>query len=250
MEKEDMVSRKEKVNNVKRFGVLGVLVVMCLIVTGQAEATIVADLVADYMAGGWPANPFPDDAGGSWTIIARSDAGPVIPLGGDYWPQHPLRGTPTPAYDLTPGDNTPVVGALSLFNAEFLAALPWNTDGQPGASETRILIVWTSGGADNINLSGAFRLLGDQGSSAQIIQVGLGSLLPEVILTPGAPEVPFNLNTTVNPGSQIVFSIGTGINQYTGWDDETLFNVTIIPEPATVGLLGLGSIVMLLKRKA
>ncbi len=242
-----MVSRKEKVNNVKR---LGVLVVMCLIITGQAEATIVADLVPDYIAGGWPANPFPDATGGSWTIIIRSDAGPLQPLGGDFWPQHPVRGTPTPAYDRTPADNTPLVGALSLFNTDFLAALPWNPNGQPGAAEARIMIVWTSGGADNINLSGTFRLLGDQGSSALIIQLGVGPLLPEVILTPAAPGLPFNLNTTVNPGSQIIFAIGTGFNQYTGWDDETLFNVTITPEPATVGLLGLGSMIMILKRKS
>jgi len=242
-----MVSRKEKVNNVKRFGVL---VVMCLIITGQAEAVIVADLVPDYIGGGWPANPFADDTGGSWTIIAQSDAGPAQLLGGDFWPQHPLSGTPTTAYDRSPGDNTPLILAVSLVNTEFLAALPWNMDGQPGASEARINIIWTSGVADNINLSGTFRLLGDQGSSARIIQIGLGALLPEVILTPGVPELSFDINTTVNPGDQIVFSIGTGINQYTGWDDETLLSVSIVPEPATVGLLGLGSMVMLLKRKA
>jgi len=242
-----MFLRKEKVSVVKCAGILAILILALLSGSRQAHATVVADIVSDWVSNSWPANPFPDSSGGSWTFFVMNDDRSIIaPLGADVW-LHPVRGTPTLAYDTTPINVTPNIVSLSLFDTEFLAALPWNCWGLPGAAEYRVYTVWTSGVSGNVNVSGTFKYMGDAGSSVLITQPGTGMLLGVTQLSPGAAEVPYSVNTSVNTGDFIVFAIGTGLNRYSGWDDETLFNVRIIPEPATVGLLGLGSMVMVFK---
>jgi hypothetical protein len=225
----------------KRLTLLAVATVCVLVTFAPTRAMAIADILPDWSAG-WPNTPFADGAGGGWVpYVVNGDASFVSPLGADSW-VHPLHNVSVHSYDMIGGNNTPDGPALTLFEGYGVAALPWNTGGQTPASEYKVALAWISGVSGTVQISGFFKYLGDQQSSVMV--TSSTALVPETLLLPAtagttqdASSLVFNFSTDVSVGSQIWFIVGTGNTQYSGWDDETLFDVHIVPEPATCSLL-------------
>ena len=225
-------------NRIMIFVMMGMLTLGLTLSAMPGLASTLYDVAADFSATNNPA--------GAWSYGWSSQLTSAIDLysytgydrGIDVWNDYSGALSPPSV-----GHNG-TSSAISL-SPEQIIVQPGQFALHPGPGGEYSHARWTAPAAGTYDISAAFSGLDQTGTTTDVHVLYNGSSLFAGFVNGFGDTSSFSTTMSVSTGDIIDFAVGYGVNN-TYWEDTTALAATIavVPEPATVLLLGLGSLAL------